>query len=118
MASYEEARVKLRNTELSKLKYQNKTGTALRASKKNFPDEELPHELFLTPRQKIKTRNTFTNNVSTNRKLNKAQLSKIILSIGFLGALLSKFAVSLMKVVILLVKNVLAPLTIMDRILQ
>ena len=32
----------------------NKTGTTLRIIKKNFQDEDLPHELFLTTRQKTK----------------------------------------------------------------
>ena len=45
MAIYEEARVKLTNTQLNKLKSaaKNKTGTALRMTKKNFQYEELPH---------------------------------------------------------------------------
>ena len=49
MTSYEEARVKLTNTQLNKLKSaaKNKTGTILRLNKKNYKDEELPHELFL-----------------------------------------------------------------------
>ena len=55
MTNYERARVKLRNTLLSKLKSaaKNKTGTTLRIAKKNFQDEELPHELFLTKRKKV-----------------------------------------------------------------
>ena len=54
MANYEEAKVKLTNTQLNKLKsaVKNKTQTILRLSKKNFEDEELLHELFLTTRQK------------------------------------------------------------------
>ena len=54
MTNYEEARVKLTNNHLNKLKSasKNKTGTALRKTKKNFQDEELPHELFLITRQK------------------------------------------------------------------
>ena len=53
MANYEEARVKLTNTQQNKLKSaaKNKTGTALRIKNKNFQDEELSHELFLTTRQ-------------------------------------------------------------------
>ena len=49
MASYEEARVKLTNTQLNKLKSaaKNNTETTLRISKKNFQDEKLPHGLFL-----------------------------------------------------------------------
>ena len=50
MANYQEARVKLRNAQLNKLKSpgKNKTGTILRSNKKKFQDEGLPHELFLT----------------------------------------------------------------------
>ena len=56
MANYEEARVKLKNTRLSKLKSEakSKTGTTLRLNKKKFEDEELPHELFPTTRQTTK----------------------------------------------------------------
>ena len=82
MANYQEARVKLTNTQLNKLKSaaKNKTGTILRLNKKNFEDEELPHELFLTTRQTTKIRNTFANNMSTHIKLFRAQISKIIQS--------------------------------------
>ena len=45
----------------------------------------LPHELLLTTRQKIKIRNAFNNNMSTDLKLSKAQISEIIQSGGFLG---------------------------------
>ena len=50
--------------------------------------------------------------MSTDLKLSKAQISKIIHSGGFLGSLLSKLAGPLMKVAIPLAKNVLAPLGI------
>ena len=50
--------------------------------------------------------------MSTEIKLSKAQISKIIQSGGFLGSLLSKLAGPLMKVAIPLAKNVLAPLGI------
>ena len=50
--------------------------------------------------------------MSTDLKLCKAQISKIIQSGGFSGSLLSKLAGPLMKVVIPLAKNVLAPLGI------
>ena len=50
--------------------------------------------------------------MSTDLKLSKAQISKIIQSGGFLGSLLSKLAGPLMKVAISLAKNVLAPLGI------
>ena len=89
MANYQEARVKLTNTQLNKLKSaaKNKTGTILRLNKKNFEDEELSHELFLTTRQTTKIRNTFANNMLTGIKLNKAHISKMIQSGGFLRAM-------------------------------
>ena len=52
-------------------------------TKKNFQNEELPQELFLTMRQKPKIRNAFVINMSTDIKLSKAQLSKTIPSGGF-----------------------------------
>ena len=76
-----------------------------------FNGNDLPHELLSTTRQKTKLRNAF-NNMSTNLKLSKAQISKIIQSGGFLGSLLSKLAGPLMKVAIPLAKNVLTPLGI------
>ena len=88
MTNYQEARVKVTNTQLNKLKSaaKNKTGTILRLNKKNFEDEELPHELFLTARQTTKIRNAFANNVSIDIKLSKAQISKIIQSSGSFGS--------------------------------
>ena len=67
-----------------------------------FDKNNLPHELLLTTRQKTKLRNAFNNNMSADIKLSKAQISKIIQSGGFLGALLSKLADPLMKVAVLL----------------
>ena len=68
IADYQEARVKLRNTQLNKLKSvaKNKTRTILRVNKKNFEDEELRHELFITTRETTKILNVFANNVSTD----------------------------------------------------
>ena len=56
MTSYQEVRVKLTNTLLRKLKSaaKKKTGTTLIMNKKNFQDEELPQELFLTTDKKLK----------------------------------------------------------------
>ena len=45
----------------------------------------MPHELFLTTRQKSKIRYAFTENILTNIELSRAQLSKIYKSDGFLG---------------------------------
>ena len=46
---------------------------------------DLPHELLLKARQTTKLRIGFNNNMSTDIKLSKAQISKIIQSGGFLG---------------------------------
>ena len=50
--------------------------------------------------------------MSTDLKLSKAQISKIIQSGGFLGSLLSKLASPLIKIAIPSLKNILAPLGI------
>ena len=73
---------------------------------------DLTHELLLTKRQKAKLRNVFNDNVSTDIKLSKTQIAKIIQSGGFLGSLLSKSVGPLMKVAVPLAKNVSAPLGI------
>ena len=113
MVEYNKINVKLSDTQIKKLKtaVTNKTGTTLRTSLKMFNGNNLPHELLVTTRQK-KARNAFNNNMSTNLKLSKAQISKIIQSGGFLGSLLSKIAGPLMKIAISLAKNLLAPLGI------
>ena len=60
-----------------------KQGTTLRMNANMFSGNNLPHELFLTTRQTTKLRNAIENNMSTDVKLSKAQLSKIIQSGGF-----------------------------------
>ena len=79
MVNYEEARVKLTNIQLNKLKpaVEYDTATTLRITKKNFQDDELPHELFLTTREKTKITNTFANNMSTDIKLSKVSCLKL-----------------------------------------
>ena len=71
---------------------------------------DLPDELLLKTRQKTKLRNVFNNNMATDLKLSKAQISKIIQSEGFLGSLLNKLSGRLMKVAVPLAKKILAPL--------
>ena len=51
MADYEEARVEPTNTQLNKLQ---SPGTISRLNKKNFEDEELPHESCLITKEKLK----------------------------------------------------------------
>ena len=106
MVEYSKVNVKSSGTQLKKLK----TGINLRMSLKILDGNDLPHELLLITRQKTKLRNAFNNNMLTNLKLSRAQISKIIQSGGFLGSLLSKLGGPLMKVAIPLAKNVLAPL--------
>ena len=114
MVEFSKVNVKLWDAQHKKLKtaVKNETGTTLRISLKMFNGNDLPHELLLTTRQKTKLRNAFNNNMSTDLKLSKAQISKIIQSGGFLGSLLSKLAGPLIKVAIPLAKNVLVPLGI------
>ena len=107
MVEYSKVNVKLSDIQLKKLKaaVKDKTGITLRMSLKMFAENDLPHESLLTTRQKTKLTNAFNNNMSTDLKLYKAQISKIIQSRGFLGSLLSKLAGLLMKVTIPLAKN-------------
>ena len=114
MVQYSKVNVKSSDGQLKRLKIavKNKTGTTLRINLKMFNGNNLPHELLLTTKQKTKLRNALNNNMSTDLKLSKAKISKIIQSGGFLGSLLSKLASPLMKVAIPLAKCVLAPLGI------
>ena len=82
MVEYSKVNVKLSDTQLEKLKtaVKDKTGTALRISFKMFNGKDLPHDLLLTTRQKTRLRNGFNNNMSTDLKLSKAQISKLIQS--------------------------------------
>ena len=68
-----------------KLNKSNNIKVILRTNQKNFRDEKLPHKFFLTTRRTTKIRDAFTNNMSTDIKLSKAQISKIILSVGSFG---------------------------------
>ena len=71
-----------------------------------FNENNLPHELFLTTRQTTRLRNAIENNMSTDIKLSKAQISKIIQSGGFLGKILGP----LLKTGLPLLKSVIKPL--------
>ena len=66
----------------------------------------------MTTSQKAKLRNVFNSNMSTDLKLSKAHISKIIQSGRFLGSLVSKLAGPFLKIAIPLAKNVLGPLGI------
>ena len=85
---------------INKLKKAAKSseGAILRLGLRNFNKNEHPHELLLTTRQNTKLRNAISNNLTTDIKLCKAQIKKIIQSGGFLGKLLSKLAGPLMSI--------------------
>ena len=112
--------VKLSNSQLNKLKsaIKNETDVILRQSSNmvgNSGDNtNFPHDLLLTNRQVTNLRKAFANHLSTDIKLSKSQLSKMIQSGGFLCRLLGpllKTGFPLMKSVIKpLAKSVLVPL--------
>ena len=89
--------VKLSNSQLNKLKssIKNETDVVLRISSNMVSNSNdntnFPHELLLTNRQVT----------STDIKLSKIQLSKMIQSGGFLRNLLGKLAGPLIKVEVL-----------------
>ena len=75
MAECSKVNTELTGTQL-KTATKNKREKPLRMSLKMLDWKDLPHELFLTTRQKTKLRNTFNNNMSTNIKLSKAWFFK------------------------------------------
>ena len=108
MVENNKVNVKLSDTQLKKLKntVKNKTGTTLRISLNMFNGNNFPKELLLTTRQKTKIRHAFNNKMSTDLKLSRVQISKIIQSGGFLGRLLGP----LLKTGLALIKNLIKPL--------
>ena len=108
MVEYNTVNAKLSNSQLNKLKssVKNKQGTTLRMNARMFNGNNLPHELLLTTRHITKLRNNIENNLQTDIKLSKAQISKIIQSGGFLGKLLGP----LLKTGLSLLKSVIKPL--------
>ena len=123
MTQYSRLNVTLSNSQLNKLKssIKNEADVVLRISSNmvgNSNDNtNFPHEFLLTNRQVANIRKAFAKNASTDIKLLKTQLSKMILSGGFLGKLLGpllKTGLPLMKSVIKpLAKSVLIPLGLM-----
>ena len=120
MTKYNSLNVKLSNSQFSKLKsaIKNETDVALRLSSNmvgNSNDNtNFPHELLLTEMQVENICKSFAYHLSTDIKLSKTQLSKMIQSGGFLGRLLGpllKTGLPLMKSVFkTLAKSVLIPL--------
>ena len=70
-------------------------------------ESNFPHKLLLFNRQVANFRKAFANCLSTDIKLSKTQLSKMIKSGEFLGRLLG----SLLKTGLSLLKNVIKPLS-------
>ena len=85
-------------------------GTTIRLSNKNFNKNQLLHELHLTQKQMEKLIEKIKNNMSTDIKLSKVQINKIIKEGGNLGRLLISFLPKLIKPAISIGKNILAPL--------
>ena len=69
-------------------------------------ETNFPHKLLLTNRQVANLRKAFANYLSTDIKLSKTQLSKMMQSGGFIGRLLGP----LLKTGLPLIKNVIKPL--------
>ena len=116
MTQYNSLNVRLSNSQLNKLKsaIKNETDVVLRISSgmvgNSNDNTNCPHKLLLTDRQVANICKAFSNNLSTDVKFSKTQLSKMMQSGVFLGNLLSKLAGPLMKVAMPLAKNVLAVL--------
>ena len=112
MIQYISLNVKLSNSQLNKLKAAIKNGieAVLRLSSNTIGNSNdktnFPHELLLTNRQVANLRKAFANHLSTDIKLSKTQLSKMIQSGEFLGRLLGP----LQKTGLPLIKNVIKSL--------
>ena len=112
MTQYNSLNVKLSNSQFDKLKsaIKNETDVVLRLSSNmvgNSGDNiNFPHELLLTDRQVANIHKTFANNLSTDIKFSRAQLSKMTQSGGFLG----KFLGPLLRTGLPLMKSVIKPL--------
>ena len=111
MRQYNGLNVKWSDSQLIKLKSattKKETEVILRLSSNMIGDDEtnFPHKLLLTNWQVSNLRKAFANKSSTDIKLSKTQISKMIQSGGFLGRLLGP----LLKTGLPLIKNVIKPL--------
>ena len=106
MVEYNTTNAKLSDSQLNKLKsaVKNKQGKTLKMSARMFNGNNLPHELLLTTRKTTKLRNAIENNVTTDIKLSKVQISKIILG---------KRLRPLLKTGLPLLKPVIKPLSLL-----
>ena len=91
MTQYNILNVKLSTSQLNDLKtaIKKESEVVLRLSSNTIGNSNdktnFPHELWLTNRQVANLRKAFANNSSTDIKLPKNQLSKVIQSRRFLG---------------------------------
>ena len=87
MTQYNSLNVKLSNSQLNKFKsaIKNETEVVLRLSSNMVGDDEtnFPHKLLLTNRQVASLHKAFANYLSTDIKLSKTQISKMIQSEDF-----------------------------------
>ena len=95
MTQYNTLRVKLSNSQLSKLKSTIKSGTEVTLNPSsnligNSNDKtNFPNKLLLTDTQVSKICKAFANGLAATIKLSKTQSSKMILSGGILGELIA-----------------------------
>ena len=112
MTQYNILNVKLSNSQLNKLTsaIKNEPEVVLRLSSNTIgsPNDETNflHKLLLTNRQVASLYKAFANHSSTDVKLSKTQLSKMIQSRGCFG----RFLGPLLKIGYPLMKNVIQPL--------
>lgn len=109
MSNDQEVRVKLINKQLIKVKSaaKYKTETTLKITTKEFQSKQLPLQLLLEIRQKCKKSNAFNNNIPTEIILSNLLISKINQSGGFRCPFLGTLASPVMKIVVLLAKNII-----------
>ena len=112
MTQYSSLNVKLSNSQLDKLNsaIKNESEVVFRLSSNMISNSDdkskSSHKLLLTNRQVANLHKAFANHLSTDIKLSKTQLSKMIQSGGFLGRLLGP----LLKTGLPLIKNVIKQL--------
>ena len=112
MGQYNKIDLHLKYLQLKKIAdaVKSKNGTTVRLSNKNFNNNQLIHELYLTQKQMEKLIKKIENNMSTDIKSSKVQINKIIKEGADLGRLLMSFLPKLIKPEISIAKNILAPL--------
>ena len=111
MTQYNSLNVKLSNSQLNRLEsvIKNKTEVILRLSSNMICcyETNFPHKLLFTNTQVPNLRKAFADISSTDIKLSKTKISKMIQAGGFLARLLGP----LLKTGLPLMKNAIKPLT-------